>query len=83
MSVLLRGRRSLELCVASRPVVQVVDLVEARVRADRIKDRTAVLNASELHSYLGRVFYNRRNKMNPYWNSILVAGIEDGVPYDC
>ena len=58
-----------------------MSLVEERVRSDRIKGTGSVLTAPELHSYLGRVFYNRRNKMNPYWNSILVAGYKDGEAY--
>ena len=68
------------LCVCVCAYGQVVNLVEERVRSDRIKGTGTVLTAPELHSYLGRVFYNRRNKMDPYWNSILVAGVSDGVP---
>lgn len=37
------------------------------------------LTAEEVHNYLTRVMYNRRNKGNPLWNSIVVAGVEDGV----
>jgi hypothetical protein len=56
-------------------------MIEERVRTDRIKGKGEVVTAPELHSYLGRVFYNRRNKMDPFWNSILVAGFEDGKAY--
>ncbi len=62
-------------------VSQVVDVVEQRVRSERIKGTGSTLSASELHSYLGRVFYNRRNKMDPYWNSVLVSGYKDGEAY--
>ncbi len=35
------------------------------------------LNAANLHKYLGNLFYNRRNKFNPLWNQVLVAGLDD------
>jgi 20S proteasome subunit beta 7 len=38
------------------------------------------VTATEIHQYLTRVMYNRRNKFNPLWNSLLVAGVnEDGA----
>ncbi|CAF9923383.1 MAG: hypothetical protein GOMPHAMPRED_002824 [Gomphillus americanus] len=36
------------------------------------------LNAKNLHTYLSKVMYARRTKINPLWNAILVAGL-DGV----
>ena len=37
-------------------------------------------SAGEVWSYLRAVMYQRRNKMNPLWNDVLVAGMggEDG-----
>lgn len=35
------------------------------------------LRAPHVHEYLQKVFYNRRNKMNPLWNSVIVAGLDD------
>lgn len=32
------------------------------------------LCASNVHEYLSRVMYNRRSKMNPLWNAIIVGG---------
>eukprot|EP00923_Selenidium_pygospionis_P036063 GHVN01063278.1.p1 GENE.GHVN01063278.1~~GHVN01063278.1.p1 ORF type:complete len:253 (+),score=33.12 GHVN01063278.1:36-794(+) len=37
-----------------------------------------IMSSRELASFLGRVMYNRRSKFNPLWNSLLVAGYEDG-----
>jgi len=34
--------------------------------------------AKEIHSYLGRVLYGRRNKMDPLWNTLVIAGVENG-----
>jgi len=38
------------------------------------------LDASEVHHYLTRVMYNRRNKFNPLWNQLIVAGTKAGKP---
>lgn len=35
------------------------------------------LRAPHIHEYLSRVLYNRRLKMDPLWNAILVAGFND------
>jgi hypothetical protein len=36
----------------------------------------------KVFSYLTRVLYNRRNKMDPLWNSVVVGGVEaDGTPF--
>lgn len=35
------------------------------------------LRAPHVHEYLSRVMYNRRLKMDPLWNAILVAGFND------
>jgi len=36
----------------------------------------AQLTASEIHSYLSRVMYNRRSKVDPLWNSVITAGFD-------
>jgi 20S proteasome subunit beta 7 len=41
-----------------------------------------VLNAQNLHTYLSKVFYKRRNDFNPLWNHILVGGLDSkGAPF--
>lgn len=48
----------------------------------RIQDFTAndgaVLRPAEIHSYLGRVMYNRRSKVDPLWNQLITAGFYEG-----
>jgi len=40
------------------------------------------LRAPHIHEYLTRVLYNRRSKMNPLWNSVLVGGFnDDNTPF--
>lgn len=35
------------------------------------------LRAPNVHEYLTRVLYNRRSKMDPLWNAVVVAGFND------
>jgi 20S proteasome subunit beta 7 len=40
------------------------------------------LNASNLHRYLVKLFYSRRNQFDPLWNQVLVTGFDDnGDPF--
>jgi 20S proteasome subunit beta 7 len=34
------------------------------------------LNAANLHKYLSKLMYRRRNSFDPLWNQILVAGVD-------
>lgn len=34
-----------------------------------------------IHTYLSKVMYNRRNKFDPLWNTILFAGYSNDTPY--
>ena len=40
----------------------------------------AVLSPAEIHSYLSRLLYNRRSKIDPLWNSLIVAGVSRQTP---
>merc|ERR1719181_2289765 len=35
----------------------------------------------EIYSYLRAVLYQRRNKFDPLWNSLVVGGFKDGAPF--
>jgi 20S proteasome subunit beta 7 len=45
-----------------------------RIRETQHQD-DHVPNPLTLHNYLTRTMYNRRSKMDPLWNSLLIAGI--------
>lgn len=45
---------------------------------DFCRDDGRRLHPEEIYSYLCRVMYQRRNKGDPYWNSLVVAGHRDG-----
>jgi len=36
---------------------------------------------SSIHSYLTRVLYQNRNKMDPLWNKLVIGGFKDGKGY--
>jgi len=58
-----------------------MDLLQELVLEEHVVDDDAKLSASEVHAYLSRVAYNRRNKMNPLYNRMLVAGHKDGKSF--
>lgn len=41
------------------------------------KPRPHTLRAPHVHEYLSRVLYNRRSKMDPLWNAVIVGGYND------
>eukprot|EP00271_Cylindrocystis_brebissonii_P023341 TRINITY_DN9650_c0_g1_i1.p1 TRINITY_DN9650_c0_g1~~TRINITY_DN9650_c0_g1_i1.p1 ORF type:complete len:277 (-),score=44.06 TRINITY_DN9650_c0_g1_i1:1004-1834(-) len=52
-------------------------LLEELSVEDVTADDGNYLSPQEIHSYLCRVMYNRRNKFDPLWNSVVVAGVQD------
>lgn len=48
---------------------------------DHMWDDGNSLGPKEIHNYLTRVMYNRRNKFNPLWNSLVVGGVKNGQKY--
>jgi len=56
----------------------ILRLLDQLTTEDFAVDDGAKFEPKELHSYLGRVMYNRRSKINPLWNSVIVAGWTPG-----
>ncbi len=52
------------------------NLLEELTTQDFCYDDGCTLSPKEIHAYLCRVLYNRRNKMDPLWNSLVVAGVD-------
>ncbi|CAL8999463.1 unnamed protein product [Prunus brigantina] len=48
---------------------------------DNMWDDGNSLGPKEVHNYLTRVMYNRRNKFNPLWNSLVLGGVKKGQKY--
>jgi len=59
----------------------IVKTVEARAVEEYALDDGAAMSPAALHSWLTRMMYQRRSKMDPLWNSVVVAGCRDGKPY--
>ena len=50
--------------------------------AEESEGRTTTLTAANLHTYLTKLMYKRRNDFDPLWNHILVAGVDaDAAPF--
>jgi len=59
-------------------IQQVLDRLTSE---DRNMDDGHQTSPSEIFHYLRAVMYQRRNKMNPLWNHVLVAGFKEGKSF--
>lgn len=57
------------------------ELVEQRVNQDFCLNDGYVYQPKALFSWCTRVLYNRRSKMNPLWNRLVVGGLQQGEPF--
>nr|CCD74498.1 proteasome subunit beta type-4 [Arabidopsis halleri subsp. halleri] len=48
---------------------------------DNMWDDGNSLGPKEIHNYLTRVMYNRRNKFDPLWNTLVLGGVKNGKSY--
>ncbi|GAA0168798.1 protease [Lithospermum erythrorhizon] len=48
---------------------------------DNMWDDGNSLGPKEVHNYLTRVMYNRRNKFDPLWSSLVLGGVKNGKKY--
>jgi len=48
---------------------------------DYEEDDGHVLRPAEINAFLSRVFYNRRSRVNPLYNALIVVGFADGKSY--
>jgi len=59
----------------------IMKTLEQLVRDDAIADDGSLLSPHSIQSYLTRVMYQRRNKFDPLYNQIVIAGFRDGKSY--
>ncbi|KAI8008336.1 Proteasome subunit beta type-4 [Camellia lanceoleosa] len=48
---------------------------------DNMWDNGNLVGPKEVHNYLTRMMYNRRNKFKPLWNSLVLGGVKNGQKY--
>ncbi len=54
----------------------IVKLLDELTNEDYTADDGIEVGPKEVYAYLARVLYNRRNKFDPLWNSLVVGGVE-------
>lgn len=60
----------------------IMELLDQLRRDERSHEDGSVMTPNEIHSYLTRVLYNRRNKGDPLWNELVIAGVDhDGKSF--
>jgi len=57
------------------------DLLDEMTTEEYCLDDGATLNPKEIYNYLTRVMYNRRNKFDPLYNQLVIAGFRDGKSF--
>lgn len=60
---------------------QIVHYLDELILNDRMWDDGNTLGPKEVHNYLNRVMYNRRNKFDPLWNTLVLGGVKKGEKY--
>ncbi|GMY32281.1 proteasome subunit beta type-4-like [Fagus crenata] len=60
---------------------EILRYLDELILYDNMWDDGNTLGPKEVHNYLTRVMYNRRNKFNPLWNSLVLGGVKNGQKY--
>lgn len=59
----------------------ILKMIEQKAVADFAADDGSSLSPKAMHHWLTRVMYNRRSKMDPLWNAVIITGFRDGKAY--
>ncbi|GMH08771.1 hypothetical protein Nepgr_010611 [Nepenthes gracilis] len=60
---------------------EILRVLDELILYDNMWDDGNTLGPKEVHNYLTRLMYNRRNKFNPLWNSVVLGGVKNGQKY--
>ena len=60
---------------------QMLKIISASAVEEYTMDDGATMSASAMHHWLTRIMYQRRSKIDPLWNTIVIAGVKDGQSY--
>ncbi|XP_017770141.1 PREDICTED: proteasome subunit beta type-4 [Nicrophorus vespilloides] len=59
----------------------VKDVIEQKIVDEECLDDGFKIKPKSMYCWLTRVMYNRRSKFDPFWNTFVVGGLQDGVPF--
>ncbi|CAG0893702.1 unnamed protein product [Cyprideis torosa] len=57
------------------------DIIDSKIIEENNHADGFGLKPESLHCWLTRILYNRRSKFDPFWNILVVGGMQDGKPY--
>merc|ERR1712159_314517 len=57
------------------------ELLTSLIDEDSVHHDGSRLDTRAIHKYVSRIMYNRRSKMNPLWNELVVAGFHAGQSF--
>lgn len=57
------------------------DIIQEKVNEDNCLNDGYTYKPKALFSWCTRVMYNRRSKMDPLWNRLVIGGLENGTPF--
>uniref|UniRef100_A0A0C9S8C4 Proteasome subunit beta n=1 Tax=Wollemia nobilis TaxID=56998 RepID=A0A0C9S8C4_9CONI len=60
---------------------EIVRYLDELILYDNMWDDGNSLGPKEVHNYLNRLMYNRRNKFDPLWNTVVLGGVKNGQKY--
>jgi len=60
---------------------KIMSMMKEMQTYDMAHDDGCSMTPRDFHQYMGRVMYNKRNKFDPYWNELVIAGFRDGKPF--
>lgn len=60
---------------------QLLKMIDVRATEEYAIDDGASMAPAQLLNWLSRVMYQRRSKMDPLWNSVIIAGFRNGEAY--
>ncbi|CAK9264528.1 unnamed protein product [Sphagnum jensenii] len=59
----------------------ILQILDRLIITNAMFDDDNTLGPPDIHSYLNRVMYNQRNKLDPFWNTLMLGGVKNGVKY--
>ncbi|XP_056637519.1 proteasome subunit beta type-4 [Diorhabda carinulata] len=59
----------------------VKSFIEQKIIDEECIDDGLKMKPKSLYCWLTRVMYQRRSKLDPFWNNLVIGGLQDGVPF--